>query len=130
MSVFIRMIRAGALMTLQQPAEAMRQIDVVKKTFRAEGVNQQLQSWLPGLVAFLDLPKVELNPAHEPGSALSERERDVLNLMAQGLSNQAIADQLYISLHTVKTHARKINVKLGTASRTQAIHKAKELMLI
>ncbi len=130
MSVFIRMIRAGALMTLQQPVEAMRQIDVVKKTFRAEGVNQQLQSWLPGLVAFLDLPTVELNPAHEPGSALSERERDVLNLMAQGMSNQAIADQLYISLHTVKTHARKINVKLGTGSRTQAIHKAKELMLI
>ncbi|WP_353295361.1 LuxR C-terminal-related transcriptional regulator [Thalassolituus maritimus] len=130
MSVFIRMIRAGALMGQQQPAEAMRQLEVVKKTFRAEGVNQQLQSWLPGLVAFLDIPQASLAPATEQASALSERERDVLNLMAQGLSNQAVADQLYISLHTVKTHARKINVKLGTRSRTQAIHKAKELMLI
>jgi LuxR family maltose regulon positive regulatory protein len=50
--------------------------------------------------------------------------------MAMGFSNQEIADQLYISLHTVKTHARKINVKLGAKSRTQAIHRAKELMLL
>lgn len=130
MSVFIRMIRAGALMGQKQSTEAMRQLEVVKKIFRAEGVNQQLQSWLPGLVAFLDIPQSSLSPTPEHASALSERERDVLNLMAQGLTNQAVADQLYISLHTVKTHARKINVKLGTRSRTQAIHKAKELMLI
>lgn len=130
MSVFIRMIRAGALMVKQQSAEALRQIDIVRKSFHGQGVNQQLQSWLPGLVAFLDIPQASLTPSQEQTSALSERERDVLNLMAQGLSNQNIADQLYISLHTVKTHARKINVKLGTRSRTQAIHKAKELMLI
>jgi LuxR family maltose regulon positive regulatory protein len=61
---------------------------------------------------------------------LSDREKDVVKLMAQGLSNQEIAEKLFISLHTVKTHARKVNVKLGTRSRTQAIHLAKELMII
>jgi LuxR family maltose regulon positive regulatory protein len=54
----------------------------------------------------------------------------VLVLIAEGHSNQGIADQLFISLHTVKTHARKINAKLGAKSRTQAIVKARERMII
>nr|WP_285903094.1 LuxR C-terminal-related transcriptional regulator [Alkalimarinus sediminis] len=57
---------------------------------------------------------------------ISEREKGVLELIAQGLSNQDIADKLFISLHTVKTHARKINNKLGVKSRTQAIVKARQ----
>jgi LuxR family maltose regulon positive regulatory protein len=61
---------------------------------------------------------------------LSIREQEVLVLIAEGNSNQGIADQLFISLHTVKTHARKINAKLGAKSRTQAIVKARERMII
>ncbi|UZE95186.1 LuxR C-terminal-related transcriptional regulator [Alkalimarinus alittae] len=61
---------------------------------------------------------------------ISEREKGVLELIAQGLSNQDIADKLFISLHTVKTHARKINNKLGVKSRTQAIVKARQLGLL
>ena len=57
---------------------------------------------------------------------ISDREKGVLELIAQGLSNQDIADKLFISLHTVKTHARKINNKLGVKSRTQAIVKARQ----
>ena len=60
-------------------------------------------------------------------NALSSRELAVLGLIAQGLSNQEVAEQLFISLHTVKTHARRINGKLGVARRTQAVAKAKEL---
>lgn len=63
-------------------------------------------------------------------SNLSAREQEVLGLIAEGNSNQEIADKLFISLHTVKTHARKINVKLGAKSRTQAIVKARALMII
>jgi len=63
-------------------------------------------------------------------SNLSAREKEVLALIADGFSNQEIADQLFISLHTVKTHARKINAKLGAKSRTQAIVKARELAII
>lgn len=61
---------------------------------------------------------------------LSPRELSVLKMIAQGLSNQDIAEQLFISLHTVKSHAQKINVKLGVARRTQAIVRAKELGLL
>jgi len=57
---------------------------------------------------------------------ISSREMGVLELIAQGLSNQGIADKLFISLHTVKTHARRINNKLGVKSRTQAIVKARQ----
>ncbi|WP_071871605.1 LuxR C-terminal-related transcriptional regulator [Atopomonas hussainii] len=56
---------------------------------------------------------------------LSERECDVLERIAAGDSNQQIAERLFISLHTVKTHARRINVKLGVARRTQAVAYAK-----
>ncbi len=63
-------------------------------------------------------------------SIISQRELGVLKLIAQGHSNQEIADKLFISLHTVKTHARRINSKLGVKSRTQAIIKAKEIGLI
>jgi LuxR family maltose regulon positive regulatory protein len=61
---------------------------------------------------------------------ISEREQGVLELIAKGLSNQEIADQLHISLHTVKTHARRINAKLEVKSRTQAIVRARELGLL
>ncbi|AMZ74471.1 MULTISPECIES: helix-turn-helix transcriptional regulator [Pseudomonas] len=56
---------------------------------------------------------------------LSHRELEVLQLIAQGHSNQQIAEQLFISLHTVKTHARRIHSKLGVQRRTQAVAKAK-----
>ncbi|USS56757.1 LuxR C-terminal-related transcriptional regulator [Pseudomonas kermanshahensis] len=64
------------------------------------------------------------------GEALSGRERAVLELIAQGCSNQQISERLFISLHTVKTHASHINSKLGVERRTQAVAKAKALGLL
>ncbi|MDO7897415.1 LuxR C-terminal-related transcriptional regulator [Pseudomonas citrulli] len=61
---------------------------------------------------------------------LSSRERAVLQLIAQGCSNQEISEQLFISLHTVKTHASHINSKLGVERRTQAVARAKALGLL
>ena len=61
---------------------------------------------------------------------LSKRELEVLQLMAEGLSNTEIADRLYVSLSTVKTHSRNLFDKLGVARRTQAIDKAKKLFII
>lgn len=63
-------------------------------------------------------------------SLLSSRELEVLGLIAQGHSNQQIAEQLFISLHTVKTHARRIHGKLGVERRTQAVAMAKKLGLM
>ena len=61
---------------------------------------------------------------------LSQRELEVLKLIAHGSSNLQIAEQLFISLHTVKTHARRIHSKLGVERRTQAVAKAKALGLM
>ena len=69
-------------------------------------------------------------PPEHHGEALSSRELAVLQLIAQGCSNQEISDQLFISLHTVKTHASHINSKLGVERRTQAVARAQELGLL
>jgi LuxR family maltose regulon positive regulatory protein len=58
---------------------------------------------------------------------LSQRELDVLELIADGLSNRQIAERLYISLHTVKAHTRNIYGKLDVHSRTHAASRAREL---
>lgn len=61
---------------------------------------------------------------------LSSREIDTLKLIALGLSNQEIADKLFISQNTVKTHLKNVNLKLETDSRTMAVSKAKRLGII
>lgn len=61
---------------------------------------------------------------------LSEREREVLQLMAEGLSNQEIAGRLFLSLNTIKTHSSRIFEKLDVRRRTQAVEKARRLKVI
>jgi len=60
-------------------------------------------------------------PTTQPSSGLTERESEVLNLVAQGRSNQQIADALVVSLATVKAHISSILGKLQVSSRTEAI---------
>ena len=83
----------------------------------------------PGLLSELGMEA----PVSAPGTVdnpLSLRELEVLQLIALGSSNLEIADRLFISLHTVKTHARRIHSKLGVERRTQAVAKAKTLGLM
>ena len=61
---------------------------------------------------------------------ISEREIEVLHLIAAGLSNREIAEKLFISLNTVKTHTKNINSKLDVNNRTRAVARAKELGLL
>lgn len=61
---------------------------------------------------------------------LSKRELEVLQLMAEGLSNNEIAAQLFVSLNTIKTHASNVFIKLDVSRRTQAVEKAKRIQLI
>ncbi len=80
--------------------------------------------------------EVESPPGHsqDPRSSaslgISARELEVLQLMAKGLSNQGIADTLFISLATVKSHSSSLFGKLDVKSRTQAVLKAKDLGII
>ncbi len=62
--------------------------------------------------------------------SLSERELSVLRLMAQGMSNQEIADQLYISIHTVKTHSSNLFSKLDVRNRTMAVARARNMGIV
>jgi DNA-binding CsgD family transcriptional regulator len=61
---------------------------------------------------------------------ISKRELEVLTLMAKGLSNQEIAEQLFVSLNTIKTHSANLFEKLEVKRRTQAIETAKKLQLL
>lgn len=61
---------------------------------------------------------------------ISKRELEILNLMAQGYSNEEIASTIFVSLSTVKTHNQNLFFKLDVKRRTQAIDKAKRLQLI
>ena len=61
---------------------------------------------------------------------ISKRELEVLELMAQGLSNQEIANKLFVSLNTIKTHSSNLFLKLDVNRRTQAVQKARELRII
>ncbi|UCC64332.1 MAG: hypothetical protein JSV36_04555, partial [Anaerolineae bacterium] len=73
-------------------------------------------------------------PSAPPSSALveplSQRELEVLGLVAQGLTNREIAERLFISVGTVKTHVHNIYGKLGVRGRTQAAAQARELGLL
>lgn len=73
------------------------------------------------------ISQIDQSESIEP---LSEREIDVLQLLAKGLTNQVIATRLYLPLHTIKTHTRNIYSKLNVNNRTQAVNKAKALDIL
>ena len=93
------------------------------QTAPASALGEALRRCLPDEVVIEPVPV-------GPAEALSTRELAVLRLIALGCSNQEISERLFISLHTVKTHARHINSKLGVERRTQAVARAKGLGLI
>ncbi|HYJ92554.1 MAG TPA: response regulator transcription factor [Pyrinomonadaceae bacterium] len=61
---------------------------------------------------------------------ISKREYEVLELVAAGLSNQEIAEKLFVSVSTVKTHVSNVLAKLDASRRTEAIARAKQLRII
>lgn len=62
--------------------------------------------------------------------SISERECQVLELLAEGHTNQQIAERLFVSANTVKTHLAHLYQKLSVSRRTQAVNKARELRVI
>jgi DNA-binding CsgD family transcriptional regulator len=80
---------------------------------------------------YLEQPRdFTLNENEVEKLGLSKRELEVLQLMAEGLSNQEIASRLFVSLSTIKTHSSRVFEKLDVKRRTQAIEKAKRLSII
>ena len=75
-------------------------------------------------------PEFVFNEAEMIQLGISKRGYEVLELMATGMSNQEIADKLFVSLNTVKTHTSNLFLKLDVNRRTQAVQKAKQLRLV
>ncbi len=110
---FGRVWTEGQAMTLEQAITYALQN-------RMAGQNSVLQA--------IDLPR--RRPSQSLPDALSERELEVLRLIAEGLSNAEIAQKLFLTVGTVKAHARNIYSKLGVNSRTQALAEAQKLNLL
>ena len=80
--------------------------------------------------SYVTLPaEVEINKAELQRLNLSNREHEVLHLLSKGQSNTEIAENLFLSLSTVKTHVSNLFVKMNVKSRAQAIEKAKRLKI-
>jgi len=69
-------------------------------------------------------------PAQPLLDPLSDREIEVLQIIAEGLTNQEVANRLYLSLHTVKVHARNIYAKLDVKNRTEAVARGRSLGIL
>jgi DNA-binding NarL/FixJ family response regulator len=76
------------------------------------------------------LPEAMMRRMSSSNPRLSDRERQVLDLLAEGLGVAAIAGKLYISESTAKTHIAKVYEKLGAANRAQALVAAMRMGLI
>jgi ATP/maltotriose-dependent transcriptional regulator MalT len=70
------------------------------------------------------------NTAQQRSLGITDRELEILTLIARGLSNREIATQLFVSENTIKTHCSRAFDKLGAARRTQAVRRCKELGLL
>lgn len=102
---------------------------VISAESGSDEIEGALQAVNSGLVAIAPAASaILLGEARQPAEALTEplsdRETEVLSLIAEGLSNKIIAHRLDISEHTVKTHVTAILGKLGAASRTEAVAQA------
>jgi two-component system, NarL family, response regulator LiaR len=71
-----------------------------------------------------------LNESNLQKLGISKREYEVLELMSAGLSNQEIAEKLFVSISTIKTHVSNVLAKLDASRRTEAIARAKEMRII
>ena len=106
-------LKAGALGYLLKDSNPQELLDAIRQVSKGE-------SWLHPSVAKKVLKELTHTSAPSNLEELTERETEVLKLVAQGMSNREIADQLVISEATVRTHVSSLLAKLHLASRTQA----------
>ncbi|HET9905567.1 MAG TPA: LuxR C-terminal-related transcriptional regulator [Anaerolineales bacterium] len=131
--------RLGEALTLAEPSGFIR-LFVDEGTPMAEILSEAAaRDVMPAYVrklldAFAAEPGREVNSKPPPSEALieplSQRELEVLQLIAKGLSNQEISERLFLALDTVKGHNRRIYDKLQVQRRTEAIARARELDLL
>jgi DNA-binding NarL/FixJ family response regulator len=123
-------LRAGAVGYLLKDVPSARLVEAIRATARGESILEP--SVAAKVIAEFTrvssmVPSAQMEQLVEP---LSERELEILGLIARGASNKEIADQLFIAEGTVKNHVTHILGKLSVRDRTQAALKARELGLL
>ena len=112
--VLIAALEAGAAGFLSKT----RSLSEVTSAVRAAAVGESVVS--PEMLAQL-LPRLGRRRTQAREAALTDREREVLDLIARGLSNAAIAEELFVSVHTVRNHVANLSAKLGAHSKLEAL---------
>lgn len=107
-------LEAGAISYLLKTTNAKQIADAIRKTYNGTSV-------LEPEVTNKMMQRMRSNQDRALHEDLTEREQEVLLLMAKGMTNQQIADTLFIALKTVKTHVSNILSKLDVQDRTQAV---------
>jgi two-component system, NarL family, response regulator LiaR len=107
-------LEAGATSYMLKTSKASEIADAVRNTYHGQSV---LEPEVTGKM----MMKMRQKNQHFLHDELTSREMEILLLMAEGKSNQEIADQLFIALKTVKTHVSNILSKLQVQDRTQAV---------
>jgi DNA-binding NarL/FixJ family response regulator len=123
-------LRAGAVGYLLKDVASAQLVEAIRATARGESILEP--SVAAKVIAEFTrvssmVASAQMEQLVEP---LSERELEILGLIARGASNKEIADQLFIAEGTVKNHVTHILGKLGVRDRTQAALKARELGLL
>ncbi len=121
-NVLLGAIDAGCAAFVLKDSPMQDVIDAARAAGRGEAVIA------PSLLARL-LPRLRRTAAAPP-TTLTEREQQVLELLVEGLSSQAIADRLFLSMNTVRNHVQNILVKLGAHSRLEAVATAVKTGLV
>ncbi|MBF1210804.1 MAG: response regulator transcription factor [Granulicatella sp.] len=106
-------INAGTKSYILKTSSASQIAKAIRDTYQGDGVFE------PQVTDKL-VNRIQMKQQHFPHDDLTQRELEVLLLIAQGKSNQEIADELFITLKTVKTHVSNILSKLEVEDRTQA----------
>jgi LuxR family maltose regulon positive regulatory protein len=102
----------------------------MKRLLRLAHTKGISKSYVSKLLAALQKNNIPSRPDVQLVDPLSDRELEVLHLIADGLSNREIADELVVALSTIKTHVNHIYRKLNVNSRTQAVAKSQHLGLL
>ncbi|HEV2360595.1 MAG TPA: response regulator transcription factor [Acidimicrobiales bacterium] len=114
-AVLVGAIEAGCSGFLTKHKSAQEVVTAVRLAADGEALIS------PDMLARL-LPRLrKASPADQPGADLTEREREVLSLLADGLSSEAMGARLYVSPNTIRNHVQNILVKLGAHSRLEAV---------
>ncbi len=117
-----QMFRAGADGYLPKKAAATELLAAIRATYRGEHFIHS--SMTGGLVTELRDREVVSMESSQDDDVLSQREREVLQLLAVGYTNQQIADMLYLSVRTVETYKARLKEKLGLRGRAELVRYA------